>query len=92
MGGYIDFCFILKFILFKGSLTSTDSGNGSCSTTSHGVGSDSVQSIPTSSGCSVYHVASSIVHNSPAGVGGPGNMSLPVMTLNQRRHSAMAGE
>lgn len=81
---------IVRNEYFLGSLTSTDSGNGSFSTASHGAGSDSVQSIPTStSGCSVYHVASSIVHNSP----GAGNMSLPIKTLNQqRRHSAMAGE
>lgn len=76
-----------------GSLTSTDSGNGSCSTASHGAVSDSAQSIATStSGCNVYHVASSIVHNSPVGGGTTGNLSLPIMTLNQRRHSAMAGE
>lgn len=82
-----------------GSLTSTDSGNGSCSTASHsgsgGGVSDSVQSIPNTAGCSVYHVASSIVHNSPGGGGAQGNMSLPIMTINQRRHSqhsAMAGE
>lgn len=64
--------FFLGFTLFEfvGSATSSDSGHSSC-----------VQAeIHTSSeGTSLYHVASSIIHNAPS------------PTLQQRRHSLLHG-
>lgn len=58
-----------KTLISAGSVTSSDSGHSSC------VQADTHSNC--SDGSSLYHVASSIVHNSPS------------PTLQQRRHSAM---
>ncbi|XP_055689936.1 rap guanine nucleotide exchange factor 2 isoform X2 [Lutzomyia longipalpis] len=64
----------LRKTITSSSLTSSDSGHGSCAQST----ADN-QSNCSESNSGLYHVASSIVHNSPS------------PTLQQRRHSAMHG-